>query len=121
MDFISILPEAARLLNVQPSVLLFWLFIIVQAARAVSRSIPDTATGFAGFVRRLTAIVGVEVPTKVAPGVTVKDVAKAALATPPIPETVEEQKVGDGFTPVTIAANGSLTGGGNGQVTPPRP
>jgi len=89
MDIVSIIPEIAARLHVAPSTLVFWLFAINLAARGIARRIPNDATGFWGFVRQSAAILGVEVQSRVTSGVTVADVAKAALVTPPITGKVE--------------------------------
>jgi len=89
MDIAMLAPEVAKFLGVSPSTLVLLLLVATTVARAVSRAIPDDATGFAAFVRRLTAVVGVEVAAKVSSGVTVKDVARAAMEVPPIPAKVD--------------------------------
>lgn len=85
MDPFNMIPDLAQTLGIPQGTLLFLIFALV----IVSRAIPDDATGFAAFVRQLTAIVAVEVSPRLTSGVTVKDVAKAALATPPITDKVE--------------------------------
>jgi hypothetical protein len=89
MDLSTIVPTAAGLLHVTPATLVFWLFVINVAARGLARRIPNDATGFWGFVRQSAAIVGVEVANRVTNDVTVNDVAKAAVTTPPIKQKVE--------------------------------
>ena len=89
MDFGSIVTQAAALVHMQPSTLLFWLLVINQGSRVAARRIPDNATGFWGFMRQTFAVLGTEVDSKLTADTTVKDVAKAALETPPIPEKVE--------------------------------
>lgn len=90
MDISMLAPELAKLLGVQPSTLVLLIFALNVASRAITRAIPDNATGWQGFVRRLTAILAVEVSSRIAPGVTVKDVARAAADTQPITQKVAE-------------------------------
>jgi hypothetical protein len=89
LDPTTILPTIAGFLHVQPSTLLFWIVALNIGGRAIARRIPSDATGFWGFVRQSAAILGVEVANRVTSGVTVTDVAKAALLTPPITDKVE--------------------------------
>jgi hypothetical protein len=84
MDPFTMIPEIAAHLGIAPSTLVFWIVVINVASRAISRRIPDDAVGFWGGVRQLTAILGAEVASRVTSGVTVKDVAKQAMATDPI-------------------------------------
>jgi len=93
MDIVSIVPEIAARLHIAPSTLVFWLFVLNISARAIARRIPNDATGFWGFVRQSAAILGVEVQSRLTSGVTVTDVAKAALVTPPITQKVETATV----------------------------
>lgn len=86
MDPMALIPEIAKRLHVAPSSLVFWVFAINIAARAIARRIPNDATGFWGFVRQTATILGVEVASRVTSGVTVGDVAKASLKVPPIPQ-----------------------------------
>lgn len=88
MDFFSIIPGIAEHLGVAPSALVFWVLVINVVSRVVARRIPDDAVGFWGFVRQLAAILGAEVSSRVTEGVTVKDVVKQTMATPPITEKV---------------------------------
>lgn len=93
MDLLNLLPEIASRLGLAPSSLLFWLVVLSTVANAVSRRIPDDATGALGVVRDVASVLGVHVATRIAPGVTVQDVTKAALKTPPIPEKVAAERV----------------------------
>lgn len=86
MDVSNFIPDIARLLGIQPSTLLFLIMVVTTAANAASRRIPDTATGWLGVVRAICTVIGVRVQSRVAPGLTVSDVSKAALAVPVIAE-----------------------------------
>lgn len=87
-DIANLAPDLAKLIGVQPSTLVLLLVILVKLANMAARGIPDDATGWLGTVRTICAIVGAHVPSKVTSGVTVNDVARAALETPPIPAKV---------------------------------
>ncbi len=91
-DLSTLIPTIAEHLHIAPSQLLFYLFVLNIAGRAIARRIPDDATGFWGFVRQSAAIFGVEIASRVTGNTTVADVAKASLATPPIPEKVAEER-----------------------------
>ena len=84
MDLSNLAPDLGKLLGLQPSTLVLLLFIITTAANAGARLIPADATGFLGVLRKACSIIGVYVQNRVTSGVTVTDVAKAALETPPI-------------------------------------
>ena len=94
MDISNLAPEIAKLFGVQPSTLVLLIMIITTAANAGARLIPSDATGFLGGLRKVCSIVGVYVQNRVTSGVTVTDVAKAALDTQPITgkAKVESQK-----------------------------
>lgn len=103
MDIVNLLPDAAKLLGIQPSTLLLILIIITTTANRTARLIPDNATGWKGVVRMVCAVIGVNVASRIAPGITVTDVAKAALATPPIPDHLDDAD----FPPDSRARSGN--------------
>lgn len=80
MDIADIIPEIAQHLGIQPSSLVFWLGIVTFLANTTARYIPQDATGWQGTVRKIAAIIGVYVPSRVSAGVSVTDVAKAVVA-----------------------------------------
>lgn len=89
MDVFNVIPDLAKLLGIPQGTLLLLIFVAVIVSRAITRAIPDDATGMLAVIRNLTAIIAVEVSPRITSGVTVKDVAKQALLTPPITEKVE--------------------------------
>ncbi len=101
MDLSDIATQIANLFGVKASTLLLFIMIIGTAANAGARLIPDNAVGFWGAVRKVCSIIGVYIPSRVSPGVTVNDVAAAALKTPPIPQKVEAaaEQTPKGVTP----------------------
>jgi hypothetical protein len=88
MDPFTLIPMVADQLGIPPSSLVFYLFVLSGLANVTARLIPDDATGWKATVRKVASIVGVYVSSRVTSGVTVNDVAKAALETPPIPQRV---------------------------------
>ena len=93
IDIVNLLPEVAARLGIAPSSLLFWITVIVTAANALARRIPDDATGVLGAVRTVAGIIGVKVESRLTADATVADVAKAALKTPPITQKVAAERV----------------------------
>jgi hypothetical protein len=83
------------MLGIAPSTMILLLFIITQAANLTARAIPETATGWKGTLRKVCSVVGLYMSSRIAPGVTVNDVAKAAAKVPPIPQIVEAEKVAE--------------------------
>jgi len=91
MDISNLAPEIAKLLGVQPSTLVLLIMVIGTIANAAARLIPQDATGPLAVVRKIAAVIGVYVPSRVTSGVSVTDVAQAALGAPPIPQNLELQ------------------------------
>ena len=92
MDIANLVPEIAKAIGISPTTLLLLVMIITTAAKATARRIPDTATGWLGFVRRVCKVIGVQVNSQIAPGITMNDIAKASLAVPRIAENVVTKK-----------------------------
>jgi hypothetical protein len=90
MDISTLATQIGAVFGLQPSTLL--LFIMISAANVGARLIPNDATGALGVLRQICSIIGLYVSSRVSSGVSVNDVAAAALKTPPIPEKVEEVK-----------------------------
>lgn len=76
----DLIPPIAQMLGIEPASLLLFLGILIIIARIVSRVIPDDQAGPLGFVRRIASLIAIEVGNRVAPGVTVNDIAKAVVA-----------------------------------------
>lgn len=95
MDLSNLAPDLGKLLGLNPSTLVLLVIIINRGAAAWARAIPNTSTGFWGFMRQLFAVIGTEVSTQITPTATAADILKAAAATPPIDQKVQtnsEQK-----------------------------
>lgn len=92
MDLENLAGQIAGLVGVEPSTLVLLIMIVGTLANAGARLIPDDAVGFWGGVRRVCAVIGVYIPSRISPGVSVNDVARAALDTPPIPGKVEAEQ-----------------------------
>lgn len=90
--FSDLAAQLGTLTGIKPATLVLYIFVIVKLADMGARLIPNDATGFLGVVRKLCAIIGGYVSSRVTGGTTVNEVAAAALKTPPIPEVVEETK-----------------------------
>ena len=87
------IPNIAAWLGIQPSSALLLVGLVVTAANLGGRVIPDTATGPLGVVRRICKLIGLFVPNRVAPNVSVNDVAKAVITrkTPDLAATVTSE------------------------------
>jgi hypothetical protein len=83
--------------------LLLFLFLLVKGANVTARLIPDDATGWQGTVRKIAALIGLYVSSRVTSGVTVTDAAKAAIgAAPAEVKAALEAKAGE------LRVNGDL-------------
>lgn len=85
----GILPLIAQAIGVAPSTLLMLVLIIMQVANVTARLIPNTATGTLGTIRQIASVVGIYVSSRVQPGVTVNDIAVAAVKTPSVAARVD--------------------------------
>jgi len=90
MDISMLAPTVARLLGVTPATAVLLILAANRIGAMIARAIPNDATGWRAIVRKIAAIIGTEVPSKLTSGVTVADAAKAAITTPPIKQKVEE-------------------------------
>lgn len=89
MDIANLAPDLARLLGINPATLVLLLWIIVQAANVGARLIPNDATGYLGVLRKICALIGLYVSSRITSGVTVNDTAKAVIETPVTARQVE--------------------------------
>lgn len=80
--------DLANTLGIPPSAIPVILFAIYLLAKAVSRLIPDTATGWQAVVRNIASVISVDLSSRIAPGVTIATIAAQALTTKPINEKV---------------------------------
>lgn len=87
----DLIPMIATEFGIAPSSLLFYLAIVTTLANVTARLIPNDAVGWRGTVRTLASVLGVYVSSRVSRGVTVNDVAAAALTTPPIDRKAEAE------------------------------
>lgn len=92
MDLDNLAPQLAQLIGIDADTMILLIMLVGTAANLGARAIPQTATGFLGLVRKVCAVIGLYLPSKIAPGVSVHDVALAAYETPPIPQQVEADK-----------------------------
>lgn len=87
----KLIPPLAQWLGVQPSTVLLLIGLIITGCNIAGRVIPDTATGPLGMIRKIAKVVGLLVPNRIAPSVSVNDVAKAVVAhkTPKVADAVK--------------------------------
>lgn len=83
--------DIANALGIPPAAIPIILGALYLACKTVSRLIPDTATGWQGMLRTVAGIVSVDISSRIAPGITIASVAKAASTTPPIPAKIEAE------------------------------
>lgn len=84
MDLTQFVPSIAAYFHMSASDLLALIALLGMAANVTTRLIPNDATGFLGGVRKIAAVIGLYVPSRITSGVTVTDAATAAYNTPPI-------------------------------------
>lgn len=89
-DPTSIVALVAGLLHISPYSVLLMLFVVHLAAKAIARLIPDSATGLRAVVRRIATVVSVDISNRIAPGISVVSVARAAAAQPAIAQKVAD-------------------------------
>lgn len=77
----DILDAITRALGIDPSYLAIYLTLIVAVANIVGKSIPESATGPLGIIRRVCKIIGLYVPNQITRTVSTATVAKAVVAT----------------------------------------
>lgn len=84
------IPNIAAWLGIQPATALLLLTMLVTASNLAARLIPDTAIGPLGTIRKIAKVIGMFVPNRVAPSISVNDVAKAVIArkTPTVQDAV---------------------------------
>jgi hypothetical protein len=91
----NLAPDLAKLLGIPPSTMILLLMIITTAANVGARVIPDDAKGWKGALRKVCALIGLYVSSRVTADKTVAEVARAALKAQPIPQIVEAEKAED--------------------------
>lgn len=95
LSFLQLLiPDVAKFFNLDPATVIFYLTLVVLIANLVGRLIPDDVTGFMGTVRNVAKVLGAYTPNRITSGVSVNDVARAAITVEPelakIPGIVED-------------------------------
>jgi hypothetical protein len=95
-DLSNFIPMIAEHVGLSPSTLVFLFFCINQGAKAAGRVIPNDATGWLATLRTICGFLGADPSSRVTSGVSVEDVAKQALTTPPISEKVAAVARADG-------------------------
>lgn len=74
------------LLGLDPGTFVLLVGVLVTIANVIAKLIPESATGFAGVVRKVCAFIGVALANRITPNVTSKDISKAVAAG--IPDSV---------------------------------
>lgn len=75
----QLIPPIAQFFGIEPATALLIVGLIVTVANITGRLIPDDATGTLGTVRKIAKVIGLFVPNRIAPRISVNDVAKAAV------------------------------------------
>lgn len=69
-----------KLLGLDPATFAVYLVILVTVANIVSKVIPESTTGWLGYVRKVASILGIALANRITPNVSSKDIAKAISA-----------------------------------------
>jgi len=102
VEVTNLIPEIAKQIGIDPTMLVFLFFAIVKLANVLARFIPSDATGWQGVVRKVCAFIGVYVANRITAGVTVSDVARAAL---PVTGAISASDMKDALSPDSRARN----------------
>lgn len=70
-------------LGIDPVLVPLYLGVLVAVANLLGKSIPVSATGALGIVRKVALVIGLYVPQRITPNVTTKNVAEAVAAEVP--------------------------------------
>lgn len=76
-------------LGISPEMLPVYIGVIIALANVGGKSIPVSATGPLGVLRKICLVIGLYVPQKITPGVSTKTVAASIAAT--LPDTVIQE------------------------------
>jgi len=79
----QIVNAIASYLGINPALVPLILMVIVAIANLIGKSIPASAVGWKGYVRKIALVIGLYVPQRITPGVTTKNVASAIAAEVP--------------------------------------
>lgn len=80
MNDIIILHWLTQLTGLDQASVVFLLGLLYWFANYLARAIPDNATGWRGFVRSAASAIALYKSSQIAPGVSIKDAAKASLS-----------------------------------------
>lgn len=105
----------SQLTGLQPATLVLLGGIIVTISGALSRVIPNDATGFLGFIRVVASLIGIAPANRITSGVTVNDVAQSLLSPHDSKEEVTEQLKASGVLPDPSAGIAGVTRASNGR------
>lgn len=78
-EIANFIPLAASVLGIAPTTLLFGIFLVNQGAKVIGRLIPNNKKGPLRVVRKIANVLGADPSSRILPGVTVQDTAKAVL------------------------------------------
>lgn len=81
MDYIFTL--IAHRLGIAPEMLVLYLGILVAIANVLGKTIPVSATGPLGIVRKVCLVIGLYVPQKITPNLSTKTIASSIAVTLP--------------------------------------
>lgn len=79
-----IVTTIAGWLGTTPTIVLGYIGLIVAIANAISRWVPDDATGALGVIRSICKFIGINVNSRITSGTTVNDVVKTAASFPEV-------------------------------------
>src|SRR3546814_10140508 len=82
------IPDLAKLLGVEPSTALLIVGLLIALMNLGGRLIPDDATGWLGFVRKICKLVGLYASTRITSKMTVNKIAETTV---PIVNELGEQ------------------------------
>lgn len=97
-----------NLLGIDPEQFALWVIVLVTVANVISKVIPESTTGWLGYVRKVASILGIALANRITPNVSTKDIAKAVAAGIPdrkVKEAAEqlETAVNTGFGSAALA------------------
>jgi hypothetical protein len=79
MDISMLLPMIASVTGLSPATLLLIVGVVISVSNVVTKLIPDDATGGMAILRKITALAGLYVASRVTSGVTANDIARGVL------------------------------------------
>lgn len=76
MDIITLL---SHMLGINTGALVGYLALLVTIANLLGRTIPDSATGWLGTVRKVAKVIGFYVGNRITPGVSANEIAAGVV------------------------------------------